>query len=206
LSREKTILPRRATEERVRTALAEFPAHICASWRGFCLTQNRTSICCLRATGDFHRGLSLCSLPVSKHLNGASGACAPSLSRLPARPGSLRSEVFCFFSLQSGGLGRCGPVIFLRLRTPARAGPLPVSMPPACAPQLRWARLVLPFCFSFSKTSARSALCRSAIFAAFHQHKLQVFVALLGKRRSLGDVCRTLLVSTQSAITDGLLQ
>jgi hypothetical protein len=40
----------------------------------------------------------------------------------------------------------------------------------------------------------------------FDQHPLQMLVALLGDRCALTVVSRTILASTQSAITDGLLE
>src|ERR1700722_12925010 len=86
LSRENRILLTRATEERAKTNI--FRTH--SSQRvplggGSCCSQNWTSICCLGPEGR-HRRLSLCSLPVPKQFEGASGACAPSLSRPPAGP------------------------------------------------------------------------------------------------------------------------
>ena len=71
LSREKSILLTRATEERARTTIARTPARICASRRWFLPSQNRTSICCLQLQGSRHRILSLCSLPVLKQSEGS---------------------------------------------------------------------------------------------------------------------------------------
>jgi hypothetical protein len=47
-------------------------SHVCLSAGGSCSSQNRTSICCLGPEGR-HRRLSLCSLPVPKQFEGASG-------------------------------------------------------------------------------------------------------------------------------------
>jgi hypothetical protein len=71
LSREKTILLTRATEERAKRTSLEPPARTCAPRRWFLPSQNRTSIYCLGPRRAFTGRLSLCSLPVPKQSEGS---------------------------------------------------------------------------------------------------------------------------------------
>ena len=54
-----------------------------------------------------HRRLSLCSLPVPKQFERASGVCTPSLSRLTAGPGSLRIGIILMFFYSTGSFSGC---------------------------------------------------------------------------------------------------
>jgi len=92
LSRENRNLLTRATEERAKTNIFRTRSSQRVPLGGGS---------CLFAEPDIHllspapkgllRRLSLCSLPVPKQFEGASEACAPSLSRPLAGPGSLRA-------------------------------------------------------------------------------------------------------------------
>jgi len=76
LSREKTLLLARATEERAKTNIFRIrSSQTCASRRWFLPSFAEPDIHLLsRAPKDRHRRLSLCSLPVPKHFEGSLGS------------------------------------------------------------------------------------------------------------------------------------
>ena len=59
---------------------------------GSCSIQNQTSICCLSPAGPPQKIELVLSCQSRNNSMGASGAYAPSLSRLLTRPGRLRAE------------------------------------------------------------------------------------------------------------------
>ncbi len=94
--------------------MPELAARMCASRRGSCLSQNRTSIRCLRPCGR-HRRLSLCSLPVPKQFEGS--LLEFYLHRSVGYRQDLAVCALCnpfAFSLGGGGLSRLAAVIFCR--------------------------------------------------------------------------------------------
>src|SRR5713101_7364960 len=70
--------------------------------------ENQTSICCLSPAGPPQKIEFVISCQSRNNSMGASGAYAPSLSRLPTRPGRLRAEeILLIFSAPCYAAVRC---------------------------------------------------------------------------------------------------
>ncbi len=166
--------------------------------------QNQTSICCLGPEGPSQKIEFVISCQSRNISKWASGACAPSPSRLTARPGRLRAEetllyfpaaalrgdaVFVFYYQKVFLAAVHGHQVGHELPCHSQRGPIGISL------------LLL----SGHRSCASAGLFRGASFAASIRMRLQMLVALLGERRALHDVRRTLLGATQPAIADGLL-
>ena len=85
-------LSRRASEKRVHKILRCFSSRSCLSAVVPLRFENQTSICCLSPEGPAQKIEFVISCQSRNNSMGASGAYAPSPSRLKTRPGRLRAE------------------------------------------------------------------------------------------------------------------
>src|SRR5712692_5748439 len=165
--------------------------------------ENQTSICCLSPAGPPQKIEFVISCQSRNNSMGASGAYAPSLSRLLTRPGRLRAEetllifsptvlrggaVFVFYYQKVFLAAIDGNQVGHELPRHGQRGAIDVAL------------LLFPVIEhrQVHTVSRRHLGC-------LDQCRLQMFVALLREWCALDEVRRTILGTAQSTVADGLL-
>src|SRR6267378_8206889 len=94
--------------------------------------ENQTSICCLSPAGPAQKIEFVISCQSRNNSMGASGACAPSPSRLLTRPGRLRAEeILLYFAHATQRCGFC----FLLLESLFAGDQQQLGTPPSSVPR-----------------------------------------------------------------------
>src|SRR5713226_10141896 len=112
--------------------------------------ENQTSICCLSPAGPPQKIEFVISCQSRNNSMGASGAYAPSLSRLPTRPGRLRAEENLLISPPS--MRRCS-FLFLLPESLFGGDRRQPSTPRASAPRPAWRDWRCPSAFPGHRSS-----------------------------------------------------
>src|SRR6266446_2274362 len=134
---------------------------------------------------------------------GASGAYAPSLSRLLTRPGRLRAEEILLIFFNTALRGGAVFSFYYKKVFLATIHGNQVSHELSCYGQRRAIGVALLFFPVVEHRQVRAVSRRH--LGRLDQHRLQMLVALLRERGALDDVCRTILGTAQSTVADGLL-
>src|SRR4029077_20647135 len=153
---------------------------------------------------DRHRRLSVCSLPVLKQSGESLGSLISVAESATAGPGSLRAVCSCCFSP--------GGPRFLSLCPLGICEGYEVPLPAIHGEQIRHhfssygerRSIGIPLLFLSFIDQGQIMILSGCQLRGFHQHTLDMFGALFGKRGARHFVSGPLFIPAEPAITDGL--